>query len=198
MPLRTTDRDFAAICLVPPGNVAREIAALKRRLFAATGEARALAVPETAILVAAPWDPVLGGREGRRGIRAAFESAWRCMEGKFGVKEVAIASGWLVLPLEDLPSAMLQRLSSSVEAGNTSRVSPFPDLPSFPLCPIRDEAKTLAEAAKAAPLKLAFGDAGLALLRFRLSEGSDGMEALSWSGIAAVRRRTGPRMTDSL
>ena len=198
MPLRTTDRDIAAVCLVPPGNVAREIAAFKRRLFAVTGEARALAVPDMAILVAAPWNPGLGSRDGRLRMKAAFESAWSCMEGRFRLMEAAIASGWLVLALENLPPAMIQRLFPALGVPSPIFESPFPALPSFPLYPPRDEATDLAAAAGAGPPGLAFRTARLALLRFRLAETDDGLSALSWTGITAVRRRTGPKTTGGL
>ena len=121
MPLRTTDRDIAAICLIPPGNVAREIAAFKRRLFVATGEAEALALPEAAILHAWPWEAGMGKRDGRRRMKAVFESAWECMEGRFRLAAPSAVSGWLVLAMENLPSAMLERFSSAMGEGK-----PFP------------------------------------------------------------------------
>ena len=95
---------MAAICLIPPGNVAREIAALKRRLFAAKGEARAMALPEAAILLAGPWEPGLGSRDGRRRTRKVLESAWGCMEGRFSLAAPSVDSGWLVLAVENLPA----------------------------------------------------------------------------------------------
>jgi hypothetical protein len=192
------DRDIAAVCLIPPGNVAREIAALKRRIFEATGEARVLALPEAAILLSMPWEPGLGNRDGRRRIKAVFESAWECMEGRFRLAEPMVVPGWLVLSMGKLPSAMMERLSSAWVDGEPSAASPFPTLPSFPLHPIRDEAGDLAATAEAGPPELAFGAARLALLRFRLSGGTDGFEAVTWKGIVAVRRRTGPRMADDL
>ena len=198
MPLRTTDRDIAAVCLVPPGNVAREIAAMKRRLFEATGEAQALAIPEMAILRATPWEAGLGSRDGRRRLKASFESALECMEGRFRIKGPSVAAGWLVLAVEGLPPAMMERLESALGDGKPCLASPFPSLPSFLLHPIRDAARDLAAAAGAGPPELSFGAARLALLRFRLSEGSDGFKALAWTGIVAVRRRTGPRVADSL
>lgn len=198
MPLKTTDRDIAAVCLIPPGNVAREIAALKRRLFEATGEARVLALPEAAVLLARPWEPGLGDRDGRRRLKAVFGAAWDCMEGRFRITGPSALSGWLVLSLENLPPAMLERLKSAMGDNEYPSPSPFPSLPSFPLYLVRDEARDLA-AAKAATLpELAFGAARLALLRLRLSGGNDGLEALSWSGIVAVRRRTGPRKAGGL
>jgi len=192
------DRDIAAVCLIPPGNVAREIAALKRRIFEATGEARVLALPEAAILLSMPWEPGLGNRDGRRRIKAVFESAWECMEGRFRLAGPMAVRGWLVLSMGTLPSAMMERLSSARGNGEPSAASPFPPLPSFPLYPIRDEAGDLAAAEEAGPPELAYGAARLALLRFRLSGRTDGFEAVTWKGIVAVRRRTGPRTADDL
>lgn len=198
MPLKTTDRDIAAICLIPPGNVARDIAALKRRLFEATGEARVLALPEAAVLLARPWEPGLGDRDGRRKVKAVFGAAWDCMEGRFRIAGPSALSGWLVLSMENLPPAMMERLTSAMGSRGPSTASPFPSLPSFPLYPLRDEARDLAAAKAALPPELAFGAAWLALLRFRFSGGDDGFEAVTWSGIVAVRRRTGPRKAGDL
>jgi len=198
MPLRTTDRDIAAICLIPPGNVAREIAAFKRRLFVATGEAEALALPEAAILHAWPWEAGMGKRDGRRRMKAVLESAWACMEGRFRLAGPSAVSGWLVLAMEALPPAMLERLASAWGGARPSPPSPLPALPSFPLYRIRDEAGDLAAAAGAGPPRLAFGAARLALLRFRLSDESECFKALAWTGIVAASRRTGPKAEGGL
>jgi hypothetical protein len=42
-----------ALALEPPGNIAGDLALYRRRLFSRLGEASALALPETALLVAA-------------------------------------------------------------------------------------------------------------------------------------------------
>jgi len=182
------DRDIAAICLVPPGNIARELVAFKRRLFRATGEALALSVPETAILLSVPWEPGFADRDGRRRIKAVFESAWKCMEGQFRFGKTAVSSGWLVLSMENLPPAMMERLSGVLGEEKPSFEAVFPRLPAFPLFPIRDEAGDLSPATGFLPPEMAFSSARLALFRFRLSEG---MKALAWTSIVTVRRKTG-------
>jgi hypothetical protein len=195
MPLRTTEWDIAAICLVPPGNIARELAAFKRRLFRATGDALSLAFPETAVLLAAPWAPGLDSRDGRRRTRAVLGSAWPYMEGQFRPGRPALASGWLVLPMEGLPPILLERASAALGEGKPSSDVPFPLLPSFPLFPVRDSTGDLAAVEGASPPALAFGVADLALFRFRVSEGR---RALAWTSIVSVRRRRGRRTAGGL
>lgn len=196
MPLRTTDRDVAAICLVPPGNVAREIALLKRRLFSMTGEALALALPEFVLLSAHAWEPGMGRKLRRREMAIGLEAAWSGIEGGFAITEPSLDSGWLALGLDGPVEALRRAIGPLVEEGAEEAHPAFPIVSAFLLCPLGEEAGSAMLADVAAPPRLAFHAAELALFRIRFT--GEGLSATTWARQCGARRRTGRRMSGSL
>jgi len=211
--LKTTvaaNRRYMAV-LVPPGNVAREIALYRQRLFFAFGDPSARAFPEAIPLAFArrrdPSEPSPAAPEGapagggfRARAKALLASAWSGIEGDFRAEGLLVESGSLYLsiagPLEAIARGIEPRLPAiGLIAGGDPAASPDRTYPAplvgFLLCrPPRPEA-ALATALALGPPRLRFEACCLSL--YRLHAGDDPFAALSWTELAAAARPRRPR-----
>ena len=193
MALRTSNSSFIALCLLPPGNLARDYALWARRHFAATGDWSALAFPTMAILDARPGK--LSARQAEA-LAAALRPQLDRVHGKFSPGAPQGEAGCRFQPLGPAHDELC-RLASPLLAAAMEGTSPG-RLPALPLPLGRGIylGKTgLADKGEDRPPEAAFFAATLAVIRFRLA--STGLEALSWRQLAALRRLRGrpPRRT---
>jgi len=201
--------------LEPPGNIAREIALFRRRLFAASGDPSALAFPELVPLAIGRISSKRPIRLRRRDLEHLFDSAWEGVTGSFRLGQSLSAEGKLYLrtegPVEKLAAAARRLMD---EAG----FEPDPSPPlrcaeGFFLCrsqpavepiaagvqvAVADAATSpsgsgsddgLSAAARQTPPGSSFGDAQLVFLRF--DSGPDPFAALAWKELGRSRRLRG-------
>jgi len=177
--------------LEPPGNVARELALFRRRLFSALGEGSALAFPELLPLVFAV-KPLGVQNAGRRALLARLlDEAWTGVRGRFRIEELVVEAGSLYArvegPVADLAAALRGALDQT-GLRLEERAPLAPALGVF-LCRTAKADSALAAARELSPPKLSFGDASLLFLRFDF--GPNPFAALSWRELLRSRRRTG-------
>jgi hypothetical protein len=203
-------RRFRVLALAPPGNLARDIALFRRRIFSSLGEASALAYPEIVPLAfagrrnqamsgdpaAGPRAPGPGKRAAATGAARALASAWSGVAGPFELGGLGARGGGLYLELE----GPLAALASSAEA-SLGRLG-IPSLGSEPLAPAfgffvcrfpppglaADEALGLIESL--GPPHGRFLDCALVL--YRITRSSAPFAAVAWSEEARARRLSGP------
>lgn len=201
MALKTSHGDFALLALVPPGNEARKLALFKRELFAAEGDASALAFPEILPLLWRPGRPGLPGSREARGqalrlLEKRLGGAWSGAEGGFEAEGLIEAGGALFLeakgPLEALEGGALAALKASFPGVEWERV-PAPSA-HFALAAsgfflrlggIPAE-KPAPAPGLASPPRLSFRDAALSLFAFET--GAEPL-ALVWRELASSRRK---------
>jgi hypothetical protein len=174
------------VAIEPPGNVARDIALYRRRLFSALGEGSALAFPD--IL------PLAFASPGTKLSRAGLEGCWQGVDGRLAATGPLLSGGLLYLSVE----GPLRSLSSRVEAlldaqsGRQDRAAPAPLEAGigFFLCRSAEPEVALREALSLEPPGLSFLDCALVVLRLRY--GPDPFMAQTWRELARAKRRTGP------
>ena len=174
---------MAIICLVPPGNVARELSAYKGRLFRALGDPLVRAFPEMVFLAASAWDKAYVERQRLHSFHSEMASAWVGLDGGFVSTSLFIDSGWLALGLGGPTEELRKRIQGL--PGEAAGL-PFPAAACFPLCPVAEGMERLGRAEAERPPCLSFHAAELALFGFTFTGGA--MTAQSWSKLAKVRR----------
>jgi hypothetical protein len=175
----------------PPGNVARDLALFRRGLFAALGEASALAFPELLPLVVAPCirSAILRARGA-----ADLAGCWDGVEGSFGSGGLSLAGGSLYLAASGPVAPLAARVAEALGAGESPPELPLvPGLGYFLCRPAQPEA-ALEEARRLGPPPASFLDCSLVLVGIRVlaGPGADPFLAATWSELARARRRTGP------
>jgi hypothetical protein len=184
MPLRTSPARLVA-CLVPPGNIARELSLFRRRLFSGLGEALALSLPDLVFLAMWQGPDPRDGRRAKAEARLALAKAWEGLTGAFALAAAAKSGGWLHLPVSGPLGLLRERLG---DAGKEALGLPFPLAEGFLLMPLAGEGSASGEAAGliATAPAASFHSASLALYRFDVQE--SGLRALRWSEVLAVQR----------
>jgi hypothetical protein len=170
-----TSRNFTALCLVPPSNIARELALYKRRLFESHGLASALLWPEMAILA---WVT----KESSGGL--SLQDFWKGIPGKFEAGKVKAEADGFYLGLQGAFPALSARIARSpcIEA----EVPPFTAGSGFFLCGREGEGLPgILE--QDPPLPFSFHAADLALYRISLPEVCP-LEALAWTRLRLAHR----------
>ncbi|HET7839052.1 MAG TPA: hypothetical protein VFL04_04790 [Rectinemataceae bacterium] len=198
-------RGFRMLALVPGGNVARDLALFRRRIFAEFGEASALAYPECVPLACGclgglprpasrPSTPALRGRGSGPDPLAR---AWDGIDGGFELGALARRDACLCLEVEG-PLLELVAASGRFLAGSGIEAMPDPPLAlglGFLLCrfpiPGLEEDEALLRVAALAPPRGRFLDSSLVL--YRITRGSAPWSALAWGEEARAHRRSGPR-----
>jgi hypothetical protein len=174
------------LALEPPGNVARDLAEYRRKLFRDLGEGSALAFPEIAPLAffeASPRPPRdLIGRE--------LDSLWRACSGSFASEGLDLHRDRFYLKLS---GPLLELSQASAEAfggmGMLPRsAAPLESAEGFFLC--RASASDSDASSLPSPPRLSFKDCSLVAMG--LSWSVDPMRALTWRELARSKRRTGP------
>ncbi|MGO8694242.1 MAG: hypothetical protein ACLQMF_11310 [Rectinemataceae bacterium] len=204
MPLQTRSDPqgsrFYLAALEPPGNIAREIALYRRRLFSELGDASALAFPEILPLAIgmrpseAPL-PLKG-----RALERFLDAAWKGAAGPFRLGRPALLDGLIYLqtegPLEVLAAAAL-RLMGGAGFRSETRLPVRCAFGIFLCRPPKSStagaspsaAEALSVALSLKPPALSFGDASLLFMRFE--SGSDPFAALTWKELGRSRRLSG-------
>jgi hypothetical protein len=198
------------LALAPPGNLARDLALFRRRIFSVLGEASALAYPEIVPLAFAgrrgrepaggPPDRsrVPGPRGRATAVRAAgtIGSAWTGVEGSFELGGLGIRGDCLYLEL----SGPLEALGKAAEAA-LGRLG-IPALASAPLAaafgfflcrfppPGLAGEEALSRIEALGPPRGRFLDCSLVL--YRITRGAAPFAAVAWSEEARTRRLSGP------
>ena len=185
---------FLLLALEPPGNIARDLALYRRRLFAATGESSALALPEVAPLAVA----TLAGRS-KPSWPAPTELAgcWRGIEGSFSTDGFCVEGGSLCLTLRGPMENLALRASETLGRGEGQQAeaqgwieSLLPCGRGIFLCAAKDPLAAQSRAQELGPPRAEFGDCSLVLLGLSLA--GRGLRALSWRELGRAKRRTGP------
>ena len=180
-------RAAALICIEPPGNVARDLALYRRRLFAELGEGSALAFPEIAALAFGS----IAARPRGRLASLALSSLWEGIGGDFGGLKPILSRGMLYLALQGPLGELSSRASGCLgELGfGPLREAPLePGIGVF-LCRPDDPELALAAALELKPPLASFRDCSLQLLG--LLWGDDPFAACTWKELARSPRRTG-------
>ena len=182
-------RRFYMAALEPPGNIARDIALFRRRLFAAAGDPSALAFPEIVPLA-------IGGIPTERPIRLKgrnrehlLDPAWEGVTGPFRLGQILSAEGGLYLRTEG-PVGQLAAATRRLMDGAGFEPYPLPPL----RCALgvflgRASDDILSDALRLSPPAGSFGDAQLVFLRF--DSGPDPFAALAWKELGRSRRLRG-------
>ncbi|HTX74395.1 MAG TPA: hypothetical protein VMC79_16305 [Rectinemataceae bacterium] len=185
--------------LEPPGNVRRELALFRRRIFAALGAGSALAFPEIVPLGFLRWpEPKPKGMK-RRQLDDALEVSWKSVAGRFVFEGIVELDDGLYL---GLGGPLRSLAESSCGALSTLGFRPEPEPPltaarGLFLC-ASPEGGTAQPGGLELELQVeglgapapSFADATLCLLR--LDARGDARVALTWTLIARGKRRTGP------
>jgi len=185
---------FLLLALEPPGNIARDLALYRRRLFAGTGESSALALPEVAPLAAAP----LKGRTGSRWPgQSELAQCWRGIEGNFAMTGPGVDGGSLYLALRGPIESLALRARETLGRGEGAQAeaqdwldSLLPCGRGFYLCSLTDPVAAQDRAQALDPPLGEFGDCSLLLLGISLV--GKGLRALAWRELGRAKRRTGP------
>ena len=203
MPLRTSSS--IAICLQPPGNVARELVLYKRRLFSELGCASALAFPEIALIASGrTFDTAEGKARNRREIHTAMTSAWAGLQGSFTSGDLVLQKGIYYLRLEAPFSELTVRLG---EALSGPSALPLTCGAGFYLCAAADVDAAGDDGSAGEgrgldikPPPLSFYAASLSLYRFYLSAPStdQALDACAWRELDRVPRHRGKPPVGSL
>lgn len=174
------------IGLEPPGNVAKDLAEYRRRLFRDLGEGSALALPEVAPLAFFEAH----GRPSRERIGACLGSLWSGSSGSFATEGVAQLGGLFYLRLRG-PLRGLSEASAAAfgEMGMLEYSSPpfEPGLGFFLFGPGVPEANP---SSLPLPPELSFKDCSLVAMGLRWK--GDPLLALTWRELSRSKRRTGP------
>jgi hypothetical protein len=185
----------------PPGNVAREMALFRRRLFSASGETSALAFPELLPLSFGRRAPRetgpraslgdgAGGRVGHRR-RLDFDPLWAGLDGRFRLLPPVLSGGLVYLPADGPIAPLVERARSLLPAigwAATERL-PLESGRGFLLCRPRlvDASELLRTAFALEPPSLSFADCDIVLVSLR--SGADIFTALSWRVLGSRSRR---------
>jgi hypothetical protein len=170
------------IALEPPGNVARDLALFRRKLFARLGDGSALAFPEVLPLAfASEAGPVSPSR---------LVECWEGVEESFSSAEPLISKGLLYLamsgPIEKLSSRGAEALG---RRGVPVEKPPFEAGIGFFLCRPANPEIASRTAMLLGPPRADFRDCSLVLLGLRL--GADPFSAATWRELGRARRHTG-------
>lgn len=186
-----TSRKFEALCLIPPGNVARELALYRRELFRRHGIASALEGPEMAVLALGE-----AGFGDRAGIGEALRKAWVDLEGSFRTGGMVPCPGGFCLSLGGAFPDLVGRMEGLLPP--LARSTLFDAGKGFFICGDRELGAEATERAlhENPPPPLSFHAAEIVLFRLSLSEPRDGEardgeakgEALSWKEILLSHR----------
>jgi hypothetical protein len=179
MPLRTTPNAFTLLALLPPGNVTRELALLKRRRFAALGDASGLALPDIAILALAPGSP---SPEGRREAEMAMREAWEETEGSFMSSGYIIEGGFVYLSLGPAFDTLWSHLREAIQPFGAEADKEIPGL-----APGRGLFIGKGETPER-EMAFTFRQAFLALYELSLTRSGDALSATSWQEAARLPR----------
>ena len=173
------------IALEPPGNIARDLAIFRRRLFAISGDASALAFPE---IVPLAFASTASNRPSRR----ELEGCWAGSGGSFSSGTAIASRGLLYLslmgPLESLCSHAAKVLNAGRPVAQTA--APLETGIGFFICRSPDPPRALVEAERIGLPRADFRDCSLILLGLRYSLGPGPehevrpFEALSWREFA--------------
>ncbi|MDP3177383.1 MAG: hypothetical protein Q8M76_05725 [Spirochaetaceae bacterium] len=196
---------FFAIGLEPPGNIEREVALFKRRLFAILGDPSALAFPDSVILAFGARPPGLSPfsgvdrREIARALAQALARVWESVDPAiaFGIGEPE-EKGETGKALEEAGSALFLGFHGPIE-GLADRARSFfgtiglSELENQPfasgrgcfLC-AKATAAARAAAAMAAPPVAGFRDCALVLWSFAVPR--EDFRASSWRELARAER----------
>ncbi len=175
------------IALLPPGNVARDLAMFRRELFSLLGEASALAFPEMVPLAFA-------SSPGRLAIRD-LAGCWKGIGGSFSSAAPVVSRGLLYLALVGPLEELCSRAAGALRARG---LAPWAEPPleagmGVFLCRPADPGLALSVAERIPPPRAAFGDCSLALLALRFGPSRDHVPgafvALRWRELARAGRR---------
>jgi hypothetical protein len=183
--------------LEAPGNVAREIALYRRRLFAELGETSALAFPELLPLTIALPPSEAPTRPSRKALEHFLDPGWDGVAGDFRLAQPVLSRGLLYLRTEGPVEALAAAVRSLVGGrGFAIESPPLLDCAlGFFLCRLGGLSETrlgltpeaaLAAALELAPPSLGFADAQLVFMRF--DSGADPFSSLAWKELIVSRR----------
>lgn len=187
------------IALVPPGNLARDLALYRRALFSRLGEGSALALPEFAPLAIA--SPTL--RLPSRVAASRFLSdCWEGVAGSFTSSGLSLAGHGLYLSLSGPLELLASRAAAAPGASAAREALPAgaaADTPGPPLaagaglflCLPEDPKLALREAQAIGPPRIDFLDCALVLYGVSYAGGRFPLAAAVWRELARARRRVG-------
>jgi len=182
-----TEGSGLVIALLPPGNVARDLALFRRGLFSRLGEASALAFPEMVPLAFASPGGRLATRE--------LEGCWKGIGGSFSSAAPVVSGGLLYLALGGPLEELCSRAAQALRAGGLAPLTapPLETGVGVFLCRPADPSMALSVAEGMPPPRAAFGDCSLALLALRIGPERDRIPgafvSLRWRELARARRR---------
>ena len=181
---KRSERTCFTLALEPPGNVARDLAAFRRSLFAVTGRSSYIFLPEIAPLAFVRRSPSF--RASVSDLRRSVDEMWNGVEGNFSSGSVVASRGILYLEFSGPLKALSARIREAAKVLEPclSRRAPFEAGKGFFL------GQALEPVSFPDPPRLSFRDCSLLLLRLDFSE--EDFEAVSWREIARAKRRTGP------
>jgi hypothetical protein len=188
MPRISSEASCLALALEPPGNIARDLAAFKRRLFAELGEASSLFLPEVAPLALARSRSL--GALSRSAIDRALGEIWTGMAGAFISGGVIVSQGLLYLELEGPYKALV------AEAQKAFVTRAFMPYYGAPLEAGRGFFLGLSSGSESergiilSPPRISFRDCSLVILGLHFGEPP--RMACTWRELARVKRRSGP------
>ena len=175
------------ITLEPPGNVARDVALFRRKLFSHLGEGSALAFPEVVPLA---FSQLFDDPKKKKAFSSSLTKCWMEIEGSFSSTEPLISNGLLYLAING-PIAQLVALVAETleEIGAPPETGPVGTGIGFFLCRPLDPKIALRTALRIGYPRLHFHDCSLVL--FALRFGADPFSAATWRELARARRHTG-------
>lgn len=184
---------YVALCLEPPGNIARELSLYRRSLFHESAESSSLAFPDLVLLA---WARTSLGKPASLGspviLRNVLSATWEGIEGPFSSTSIQSWGACLFLGLAGPVSALCRAACSAIERLGLEHEQTPPFQAGLGFFIMRREHGLLRPElpALSAPPRLSFLDCHIALLRFDI--GADPFSAARWEYRARVRRRTGP------
>ena len=184
MALRTSPGHLLLLCLSPPGNVRRELALYRRRLFASGWAASCFALPELAVLGGIGRPPPALGKilaSALAGLEGDFRSSSPAILGPSGARSLCLPLGPCLMALEE----RLGRAFESAGAPAPGEISPFPRAGIFLASPPEVPGAPLPDIPPSP--SLSFHSAAIILLE--ISPPPPGLEALVWSELLRVHRR---------
>jgi hypothetical protein len=169
------------IALEPPGNVARDLALFRRKLFSVLGEGSALAFPEIV--------PLAFSSRPRGSEPMDLSDCWQGLEGGFSSSGLLLSGGKLYLSLSGPLDTLSSRASALLLPGEAEEAMPLEAGLGVFLCRPRDPVAAMEEAERIGAPRADFLDCSLVLLALRYS--ADPFSALRWREQARAKRRTG-------
>ncbi len=175
------------ITLEPPGNVARDVALYRRKLFSDLGEGSALAFPEVVNLA---FSPHLDAPKVKNAFLSTLATCWAGIGGAFSSEGPRISEGLLYLAISGPIAQLAARVAEALEeSGLPQEIGPVGTGIGFFLCRPPDPEIALRTALRIGYPRVHFLDGSLLLLGLRF--GADPFRAATWRELARARRHTG-------